>query len=306
MEFFDFRLRGLGIRDAVDSLFFPSCQVLKNLVNKAEVPPLLVALYARLLVPAAASASPTLPPLTGIQDLFWEYVSTLNSAICDQRLSDAEVHRALTALAWVCISKASYRPSPCDVSDALKALDDNDAIAHLRLAYLESALTLIETIKPRATHVAFLVDPLAEYFAAEHLMRAFATRETEWGFFIAYVTAEPENLERCIGFCRAVVNTAATLQQLPERRLNAISELDKKITTFEAAARQPPTAPPRGLRRGADLGRRPHHFASIGSSPFGIPTSPAGRQQGPSLARSGPGHPFVRPRARRGRRQPGG
>jgi ABC-type amino acid transport substrate-binding protein len=234
--FLEFCLAERGIRDQfTDTVFFRSCEALAQLVGGAEISPLLVVLFAHLLAPDE-TGSGRAHALRGISDLFFEYVNRLNAAVKEGRKSDTDVHRALRALAWACVS-STYQPQSCSREEALKAVNADAPTAEAMLRYLEERLSLIETVWPAQTHVTFGLDPVAESFAASHIVQDLVSVEHEWERFVAFVSA-PGHLPICLGFARAVVAAAHTTDpsSLPAARRAAINELDAAVRSLDALA----------------------------------------------------------------------
>jgi hypothetical protein len=72
------------------------------------------------------------------------------------------------------------------------------------LPYLEKKLGLIE-MSSGQTLVRFVLDPLAEFYAAFFFFEEGSQDEQEWRNFVAFAR-EPANRQLCLGFCHAVVN----------------------------------------------------------------------------------------------------
>jgi ABC-type amino acid transport substrate-binding protein len=202
---FDFCLRELGARDRLsEPEYFSALRDLTALARGTPVTPLLLTMYARLV--AAADAAPgRAAGLTGIADLFSGYVSTLNSRVeRERRKTDTEVQVALQRCAWVALS-GSYKPQSVGRVQAMRAIDADEPRASAMLEYLEKDLGVID-MKSSPGSVRFLLDPLAEYFAAAHLCDESAEGKERWMRFFNFV-AERENLDQCTGFAEALLNT---------------------------------------------------------------------------------------------------
>ena len=87
------------------------------------------------------------------------------------------------------------------------------------LRYLEEKLALIEML-PGQTLVRFVLDPLAEFYAAFFFFEEGAKDAEGWDDFIA-LAKEPKRRQESAGFCRAIVNVGRSnpvfLSRIPER-----------------------------------------------------------------------------------------
>lgn len=222
----------IGARDSLDDpQLYGSCLALSTLVGKAEVSPLLVVLYAQLL--RGQSGSDPLPDIKNVPELFWEYVKRLNAVVTEGRKSNSEVHHALRIIGRASMSQ-SFQPGPCPRDSIVGAISANAESGTALLHYLEEKLALIE-ILPGETLVRFVLDPLAEFYAAFFFFEEGARDEREWNRFIAFTSDKPENLHLCISFCRAIVSVARSnasgILHIPETARAEIRDIENWMQT---------------------------------------------------------------------------
>jgi ABC-type amino acid transport substrate-binding protein len=206
-SFFDFVLRERGIRQTLgEEQFFRSCEDLVKLMGKREVSPLLVSLYAHLISMPNGSGVRSFRQFRGVSDLFWEYVNRLNRSVMDSPYSDSDIHRGLRIAARACISE-KYQPQACHPDDLAKKLDTYAVAGGKMVQYLQDRLALIELIQPAQTNVRFVLDPLAEYFAAAYFFEDAIRDPAEWDMFMEFA-GKLENCYLSLGFCRTFVDVA--------------------------------------------------------------------------------------------------
>ena len=183
--FMEAYLRHKGHRDLFsDSEFFEACARISDLIAGRAATLLLVKLYADQLIRVKEKSSAVPMPET-IPDLMLRYLNDVNATIPgSDRREPRAVHRDAQAVAWACV-RDTYRPAVASVENAvLPALATIDPGAtDERLSYLENWLRLVETLPPGYS-VTFLLDPLAEYLAAHHILRDFGANEDAWRGFL--------------------------------------------------------------------------------------------------------------------------
>jgi hypothetical protein len=206
-SFLDFALRERGIRETLgEEQFFRSCENLIKLMGQNEVSPLLVTLYAHMVSMPNGSVAGSFRQFRDVSDLFWEYVNRLNRSVLDSRYSDSVIHRGLRIAARACISE-KYQPQACHLDDLTKKLDTSAVAGGKMVQYLHERLALIELIQPAQTSVRFVLDPLAEYFAAAYLFEDAIRDAAEWDTFMEFA-GKLENCYLSLGFCRAFADVA--------------------------------------------------------------------------------------------------
>jgi hypothetical protein len=97
------------------------------------------------------------------------------------------------------------------------------------LQYLEQTLSIVETVQPSQRELRFVLDPLAEYFAADFLLGADTTYFIPLKEFLAFVESSPKNLERCHGFAEALVRTAKQLDNVPSDFQSRLRDLEHLV-----------------------------------------------------------------------------
>ena len=71
----------------------------------------------------------------------------------------------------------NYRPSSTSRENALSCLRGNKSVE--RLDHLEKKLRIIQIVEP-SSDIRFTLDPVAEYFAALHLVRECGSDPEKW------------------------------------------------------------------------------------------------------------------------------
>jgi formylglycine-generating enzyme required for sulfatase activity len=150
------------------------------------------------------------------------------------RQDTALVQQAAKAIAWECL-KVTYRPSDADRRDVLNALATlaetpispaSQTQAEACLRYLDKTLRLVQ-IYPSGQRLRIILDPVAEYLAALHLIdycqQSDESAQT-WKTFLKTVDEKPD-LASIRGFLLAVRNGCEPIQKkLPEGVLDTLTE----------------------------------------------------------------------------------
>lgn len=158
-----------------DEDYFEVCRRLSRMVGQRNITVLLARLYADQTIEQQEGAGGTLPD--SVPDLMLSYLNQLNRAIesanqCDQ----LQVQQNAQAIGWKCLEQ-TYRPTAAKRADVIAALEAQGtpaAEAESRLTYLEARLRLLQTLEP-GNKLRIVLDPLAEYLAANYLVAWFHT-----------------------------------------------------------------------------------------------------------------------------------
>jgi transposase-like protein len=152
-----------------------------------------------------------------------KYLDELNREIKEEnRLEDRTVDKDAESLAWMCL-KDAYQPSEIMCSDALIALGGNDA--EERLEYLEEKLHLIQTNQISKDKIHFVLEPLAEYLAAWHLVNLYVKdqNQEEWQKFLEKFDSVPKAFVIAVRDCCEARAKEVHLPQLVIEKLNKVN-----------------------------------------------------------------------------------
>ncbi len=165
-DFLGAYLRHLDRRqDFDDSSFFDACAKLTRVVGDRDITVLLAKIYADQLVMALDSGKVD-KMATDVPNLMLDYVVELNRNKAETAPTDINIIADIKVIAWMCLKKTG-RPMPAARADILAAMDGEDSGA--RLAYIQEKLLLLHAPDPSGTRLTFVLDPVAEYFAAMKL-----------------------------------------------------------------------------------------------------------------------------------------
>jgi HEAT repeat protein len=184
-----------------DSEFHDACRRLTEMVGERDITLLLAKLYAEQLIATIEGiADEKLPD--NIPDLMLSYLNELNRNVPkENRLENPTIHRYAKLLAWESL-KETFRPASIRINDAVTVLAEENAKDHLD--YMENRLRLIKTEQPAEDRPTFLLDPLAEYLAALHLLDLYGEKEGTWSNFLAEADGKEGAPETIKGFLLAV------------------------------------------------------------------------------------------------------
>ena len=203
-----------------DAEFYRTCTRLSTMMAATlqTATALLVKLYIDQVIQVGGLKTAQLPD--NIPDLMLSYLSWLNreeAVSASLRQDDILIRQDAKALAWECL-KQNYRPF--EISDeqafkvlaALNTLPDATAAsihadARTRLDYLDKRLRLMRVEDGK---VRIILDPVAEYLAALHLVECCQQTDPEqrqelWQKFFQTVDAQPDRTT-IRGFLLAVRN----------------------------------------------------------------------------------------------------
>jgi hypothetical protein len=180
--------------------FFDGCRQLAIMVGTREITILLARLYADQMVATKEAGELHVLP-KNIPELMLAYLNELNRDVTENKLNDRMVHHNAKVIAWECVRNL-FRPTSASVDHVLEAFGTKEAIVWLK--YLEDRLHLIQSIQPAQEHIRFLLDPLAEYLAALHLLDACGNDEKLWHTFLEEYDKKTEVLGAIQPFLTAV------------------------------------------------------------------------------------------------------
>jgi hypothetical protein len=183
-----------------DIEFFDACSKLSSMVGERNITVLLAKLYAEEMIGAKKGLPAADLPDT-IPGLILRYLNELNRAVTEDALYDRVVHHAAKVVAWECLRK-TFRPDTATYEDILAALGDADAEAHLK--YLQDRLRLVQPVPPALDRVRLILDPLAEYLAAAHVVSVNAGDENAWRQFLADADGKTGAPDTISGFLLAI------------------------------------------------------------------------------------------------------
>ncbi|MFZ4641563.1 MAG: SUMF1/EgtB/PvdO family nonheme iron enzyme, partial [Nodosilinea sp.] len=141
---------------------------LRRMTADKPITPLLACLYIEQMIQERRGAGGILPD--SVPRLMLSYLTQLNRAIEPaNKREDRMVQRDAKAVAWACLQN-TYRPNWINTEAAIAALarvEDNTAAA--RYGYLKDRLLFLQSPDP-GDRTRVILDPLAEYLAAAHLV----------------------------------------------------------------------------------------------------------------------------------------
>jgi len=179
-----------------DEEFFDGCRRLTRMVGEREVTVLLAKMYVDQLIRAIeAGYSESVPD--SIPELMLRYIRELHPKDTDLDIINLAQRDAI-AVAWQC-AKDTFYPVAADRVGIVKGLDGDDADS--RLKYLEETLRILRREVGLRDQVRFVLDPLAEYLAALHVVD-YKSNTRHWRLFLARADEQP--LEKITGFLLAV------------------------------------------------------------------------------------------------------
>ena len=213
-----------GVRQLfTDKELHENCANLSQIVGQRNITPMFVKLYAEQLRQKKVKVAQELTLPNNIPELMIKYLDELNREIKEEnRLEDRTVDKDAESLAWMCL-KDAYQPSEIMCSDALIALGGNDA--EERLEYLEEKLHLIQTNQISKDKIHFVLEPLAEYLAAWHLVNLYVKdqNQEEWQKFLEKFDSVPKAFVIAVRDCFEARAKEVHLPQLVIERLNQVN-----------------------------------------------------------------------------------
>jgi hypothetical protein len=168
-----------------DDAFLRACAHLKEIAGQREVTVLLAKLYAKQMITAKESGIDENFP-TSIPNLILSYLNELNQNQDgkNHQLTNSAVRQDAKIIAWECLKK-SYQPNSATVDDILAVLGGEDA--KVRLEHLdENHLGIVQRQSPEE-RIRFVLDPIAEYLAALHLLDINRDHTDRWQEFLLKV-----------------------------------------------------------------------------------------------------------------------
>lgn len=225
-SFMESYLDSRGIRDRFSDVdFFKGCSHLSKIVGEREITALFATLYAEEMI--ASRQKSTLDHLPdSIPDMILSYTNELNKSITNPFLSDREAHTIAKAVAWECLKK-NYLPGNTHIN-TLEILFGKEK-SQLNLDYLENKLRLIQAVPPAKHSYRFLLDPIAEYFAAMQVCELNSDSTTRWSELVQDISQQKYSLIQINGFLRALYDCAENLSeiQVPPAILEQLRILSK-------------------------------------------------------------------------------
>jgi HEAT repeat protein/DNA replication protein DnaC len=153
------------------------CANLSKLVGEKGISVLLAKLYAEQLVAKKEGAIGEALP-KNIPELMLKSINVLHKKTPSDNIEFSDVIKASEIIANECLKK-DYRPLHADkvkVKEALASAKISETI----LKYLCDRLKIIEEKGEKESELAFKIDPLAEYLAADYLVEKNGYSEDKW------------------------------------------------------------------------------------------------------------------------------
>ncbi|MGH7468574.1 MAG: hypothetical protein ACRENP_11490 [Longimicrobiales bacterium] len=209
-SFMEAYLQQLGARSLFSDIeYFDACRRLSVIVGQRDTTVLLAKLYAELLVARknqGADSRTELP--TNVPDLMFAYLNRLNRDRGPLDPDDLAVHDAIRIIAWESVQK-TYQPGAARRSLVLRALaDDGEQLLH----YMENRLAIVQRTGQAQDWLRLTLDPLAEYLAADYLVRECGTDPTRWQIWLEEFEARMKEIgsEHITGFANAMRDSLAS------------------------------------------------------------------------------------------------
>jgi len=218
-----------------DTEFFNACSQLSTIAGDRNITVLLAKLYAdQIIAKKEGTTDGDLPD--NIAELMLHYLNQLNRSVTENKFSDFTVHKDAKIIAWECL-KPTYRPAAANRQNAIDALGEQNAES--RLKYLEDKLKIIQTKGVAHDQIHFLLEPVAEYLAALHLLDINGKDECKWQEFLQ--VADSQNSPEAIkSFLLAVKD--CYLDKIPGAKDTDF--LSKEITSrYNITIAVPPQSP---------------------------------------------------------------
>jgi hypothetical protein len=170
------------------------------MVGERDITVLLAKLYAEEMI-AAKKSIPSVDLPDTIPGLILSYLNELNRGVTEARLDDRTVHRDAKVVAWECLKK-TFRPDAAPHDKIVAALGGDDADVHL--TYLQDRLRLIQSVQPAQDRLRLVLDPLAEYLAAFHVVTEYGEKEKAWQQFFKEADGKEGAPHTISGFLLAI------------------------------------------------------------------------------------------------------
>ncbi len=212
-----------------DSSFFDACAKLTRIVGDRDITVLLAKIYADQLVMALDSEKVD-EMATNVPNLMLDYVIKLNRNRADTDPSDVSIIADIKAIAWICLKKTGH-PMPAARADILGAMDGEDSKS--RLAYIQEKLLLLHAPDPSGTRLSFVLDPVAEYFAAMMLFEV-SDSDDPCASATAFLDDLPSPADEIAEFLLAIRDCSNALLQDSQ----TASKLSRQITSLVRSAKE--------------------------------------------------------------------
>jgi HEAT repeat protein len=203
------------------------CANLSKLVGEKGISVLLAKLYAEQLVAEKeGTIGEALPK--NIPELMLKSINVLHKKTPSDNIEFSDVIKALEIIAYECLRK-DYRPLPA-AKDKVKEALANAKISDDVFKHLRDKLKIIENKGTDESEIAFKIDPLAEYLAADYLVKENSYKADKWKAFLE--DAKNNNVKNSIkGFLVAVKDCYEINKDVPPfvfEELTKLIESDKQ------------------------------------------------------------------------------
>jgi hypothetical protein len=203
-SFFEAYLAAMGVKDRFsDQSFFEALTLFVEIIGKSEPTVLLAKLFADYLCSVDQSEADRVP--RSIPELILCYLNELNRPVADGRLRDTDIHAATRALGWACVHRR-HQPDSIRRSVANAAIGQSGGA--VILDYLQDKLQIVRTVGPALSHIMFVLDPVAEFMAAQWAIETYRESEDMWREFLVSASDKAGKPIRTAGFLKAVIACA--------------------------------------------------------------------------------------------------
>lgn len=202
---------------------------LMRITRGRSITALLVTMYGDLFVAGPDSADGATPHraqhVTSVRELMYEYVSSLNRNRPPDGPENGAVHAALRVIAWETV-RSRFRPGARPRGEIIAALDDNaEREVELTMSgrdgrglleYLVDHVRCVELAGVNETDVRIVLDPVAEYLAADHCVREIAADAVQWQSLIESLQQDGHLPKEHRGFAEALKDVVSDYDDDPD------------------------------------------------------------------------------------------
>lgn len=206
-----------------DEEFFEGCRMLTTIVGDRDITALLAKLFVdQMIAKQEKTLDEKLPK--NILELMLKSIEILFKKRASEELPLRDVIKTIVIIAWESLKK-DFRPRPVAYDDLKKALSQQDN-GEKCLEYIRDRLKLIEDTS-FDQKIKFKIDPLAEYLAADHLVKQNRDNQGKWHSFFEHISFSAQSPQNIKGFLLAVLDCCKINEELnvPESVITKLTGL---------------------------------------------------------------------------------
>ena len=198
-------------------------QRLKAIVAGREVTILIARMFLDAEIARAKGETDARQP-SSVPELMLHYVSWLNRTADGNPVPDPQLLQSAQRLGWHCL-KSTLRPSNVSIED----LQGDDGLPMHQVQRLHQLGVVVYT-SPLNDQLRFSLDPLSEYFAAFHFIRALGDEQKRWLPLLVCIDRLSAKEITIGGFTRALYDCASDSRaKVPDRVLAALREKCRQL-----------------------------------------------------------------------------